>query len=366
MYWKKEFFTDNQFALVLLAPLALGIVLSFFSHLGLKGPLAFLLRFRALFLILPFVLFVTEKKTVEKILVAMNLGAFFHVAYSYYNTDFSKIVFGLVGMQKTGRSSDMLFVICAFNIIYLVMYGKKYLEKRKWLVPLLMVNTCFIFSAVALIGQRGAWIGLYFTILSFLLFYHRKLLGLLILVTIIASFFLPPVWINAIKSIPELTSDKPNSNTVRFGLYKLGVDYILDGNSLIGGTGGDNAQEVVTKYVKGRGEDYQKQYLALITNKKGNFHNSLMQMAVEGGLLFLLSYLASVAYIVFRMIRRLKHSAIEYKVYLVASIFISVGFIVSQLVHEELFKYAGLSYSLILYSGAVIENQMSNMEADIA
>lgn len=362
VYWKKELFTENRFALILLAPLVIGIFFSFFSHLGLKGPLAFFLRFRALFLILPFVLFVTEKKTVEKILIAMNIGAFFNVAYSFYNTDFSKIVFGLIGMQKIGRSSDMLFVICAFNIIFLVMCGKKSFEKKKWLVSLLFANTFFLFSAVALIGQRGAWIGLYFTVFAFLLFYHRKLLGLMILTTIIFSFFLPPVWMKAIKSISDTKKDR--SNMVRLSLNKIGASYILDGNSIISGTGGDNAQEIVTKYIESKDEDYQKRYLEVFTKKQGNFHNSLMQMAVEGGMLFLVSYLAAIAYLVSKMIKKAKFSKMDSKVYLVAGIFVPVGFIFSQIVHEELFKYAGFVNSLILYSGAFIENQLSGMGVD--
>lgn len=345
----KEVFLSNRYVLILLFPLLVGFVLSFFSMAGwLKGPCSFLLRYRFLFLVLPFVLFVTRRQTLVLLFVLLNVAAFMDVAYCIVSADTSDLFNNMYGYHKFGRNSDMLFTLCLFNV-NLIVGGLSLKQFRKF--PgrslLLLINTLVLLTGVVLLGERGAWLGMYCGLVVFLAVYGRKLLLGMVVLSLFSPLFLPQVALDRLNDI--------YSNDVRLKLFRVSVDFIIEENCLFLGTGAKNVQENFDRFVKTRSQDYQDDYHHIFEVYPGNLHSSFLQMAVEVGLVFVLAYLGAVLWIVIRLLRTMTRMNPPDRVIVMSVVSVTAGFLVSQAFHEELFRYGGLVFSLLLYSACFIE-----------
>jgi len=230
----KKIITKNRFVVLLLFPIGVGFFFSFFSISGIEESVNFIIRYRFLFLFLPFVLFIDSQKALLKILIVMNAGAFIDVVYSLLNSDLGQPFGNIYGIHKFSRHSDMLFALFLINAtILLIKYKKKVISRHIKFYSLLFINTCFLLMTVILIGQRGAYLGLYCGLIVLFFMYSKKLLIALIILTIASPLFAPDYVVNRTKSIidPAYESHAPESNFIRVHLLRLGTDFFIEKKS---------------------------------------------------------------------------------------------------------------------------------------
>jgi O-antigen ligase len=342
---------ENPYMALLLVPLALGFVLSFFSLAGVQGALGFLPRFRFFLLVIPFALFVRDRETLERLFLVMNAGAFLDIAYCMVSAGFTDMYQEFWGFHKFSRNAAILFSLCVFNLTYLLVGVKSGTWREKPLLFwVLLANTVLILVSVFLLGERGAWLGLYISVAVVLVLYEKRLIIALLVITALSPLFLPEDGVDRIKSIVDTGHF---SNQIRLKLYRVGFDFLVEENCWFRGTGARNVKEPVQAFFDRKPESYRQTYYETYMTYFNSFHNSFLQMAVEGGLLFALSYLACHILLLLGMLKRLKTADPPGRVYLLAAIALTPGFFISQFFHEELFRYGGLVFALIFYSGCL-------------
>ncbi|MCK5096632.1 MAG: O-antigen ligase family protein [Desulfobacteraceae bacterium] len=361
-YGSKDFFTDNPYVLILLFPVGIGFILSFFSMAGIKGSADFILRYRFLFLVLPFAIFITNRKILIQIIIAMNAGALIDVIYCMLNSDLSNPFGNIYGIHKFGRHSDMLFTLCLINTTFLLIkYKLNAVSENIKLYSLLLVNTCIIFTTIILIGQRGAYLGLYFGLIVLFILYSRKLFVILMIITALSPLFAPEYVLDRAKSI---IAPSQHSNSQRLKLLKTGTDLFIENKCFIRGTGAEDVEPELEKLFAAKPQSYRDKYYEIFRLYPGNFHNSYLQMAVEGGLLFLILYLSAICYLLIQIFKKMKKNDSNEYIILPCVVVSSIGFLISQFFHEEFFRYGGLVFFTIFYGGCMIENSLSNTRKD--
>jgi len=341
----------NRFFLAFLLPLLVGMVLSLFSDAGISGLIFFLSRYRFFFIFIPFMTFIKEKKHLYLLFFMLNISGCLAVVYGFVNFYLKSSEFGFDGLLIIGRNSDLLASLSLMNTILLFDFDVKN-NFLKFFVRLgLMVSLGLCIPAICIIGQRGAMLGLYVGWIVYSLFFNRKFLVVLIIVSLAGVMFVNsknPVMIR-IKSIMNLKDDA--SNLCRMHLLSSGIPYVVK-HHLITGTGDKNPEKDFTEFFKSQDKAFQDRYVHAM-ELPGNFHNSFLQMAVEGGALFLAVYLAGIGYVLFYIVWGLRESG--NKVFCMGSLVVSVAAFVTYFFHGELYRYGGMVFYMVLISGCVRE-----------
>ncbi len=375
----RTFFRENRYILFLLVPAAVSFLLSFFSLAGLKGGGEFLSRYRFVLLILPFAAFIRDKNLLMRLVIAMNIGALIDMIYSALNSDLSNPFQNIWGFHKFGRHSDMLFTLCLINsTILLLKFKFKQLSEHRTGYALLAVNTLLLFVTVALIGQRGAYVGLFFGLITLFLLHSRRLLILMIVIMLLSPLFAPSYIIQRTRSIFEIGDLSKTvkiedikkakstlevgklSNSVRIRLMKLGVEMIGEKKLYFRGTGAKTIKSAVKEYLDTKSQAVRDHYNDLLTVFPGNFHNSYLQMAIECGVFSLLLYLSVIAFLMFKMLRSLKQAVFDDHIFLSCNLACMTGFAICSFFHEEFFKYGGLVAFLCFYGGCMVNSRLAH------
>jgi O-antigen ligase len=134
-------------------------------------------------------------------------------------------------------------------------------------------------------------------------------------------------------------------------MYKTGLDFIIE-RHLIVGTGAKNAENDYLNFIHQQSRDYQDKY-PLITTVPGNFHNSYLQMAAEGGALFLSAYLVGIGYLILQMALKLIRGEVTDRVFPIAALVVTLGGMITYFFHGELYRYGGIVFNLVLIGGCV-------------
>lgn len=356
-YAGREYMVRNRFLIVLLVPLAIGFCISFFSMSGpVKGAAIFLERYRFFLLILPFTLFVRSRKSIHLLFVLLNLSAFVSIVYGVCQLNFPNIWARPIGFYPILRQANLLMSIVLINLVGLIGYR---MENRAWNITskiLIGTNSLFMMVAVILMLRRSAYLGFAVGVFVFLLLIQkRKVLVLVAIALCVALFFSNSVVVQRVKSIVDFKDD--HSNRERIQLLRTGTAYIIDEGLFFHGTGGKMSVEPYTEYFYSHSTEYQAKNRDIVhMNFFGNFHNSFLQMAVEYGLFFLLCYLASIFYLLFRLYRSLPLLTRNQKVYPTATIVATAGFWVSQFFHTNLYSYGALPFLLVFAAGCAVTN----------
>lgn len=373
----RERLAKNRNFIYLIIPLAAGCFLSLFSMSGIKGPIEFLMRYRFLFLFIPYFLFIPSRKTLLLLLSAMNIGAFVDMVYVAAHTDLTNPFGAVYGFHKFGRHSDMLFTLSLANMTYFVVKFKskkfpeiqrlihlpeqtvryiKSMGQRELFYVLMGFNTVLILITILCIGQRAAYLGLYFGLIVLLFMYFKRLLVLLFLLTLIAPMFMPDYVIERTLSIADPQMD---SNAARIQLFEIGTDFIIEKKLFFTGAGVESVEPGLKAFLEMKNQEYQKRYDEVVKLFPDNFHNSYLQMAVEAGPLFLIFYLGSLIIISVKIIRIHGFST---NFVLSCAIILFAGFGLSQLFHEEFFRYGGLVFFLCFYGSCIEDSNANSVE----
>jgi O-antigen ligase len=346
-YKKYDVFTGQRFMAALLAPLLVGFVMSFFSLSGMSGPLAFLSRYRFFLMVVPFAMFIREKKQLDTLFVVLNVSGCIGAAYGFVYGWMTQAPHYFSGFHHIGRNSDLLASICLLDIVILFEYVTQNIRSNYLIRAGLLLATTLILGAVIAIGERGAWVGFYMGLVVYATVFNWRMLipALALTVLAIVMVYSEPLIMERFRSIKDLEK----SNQTRIQIYLTGIDYIIDSH-LVVGTGAKNTEKDFKDFMARQPEDYQKKY-PLVNTIPGNFHNSFLQMAAEGGGVFLLSYLAGLIYLIYQMWKNLKPRGHSMRVYSLSAIIVTIGACVTYSFHGELYRYGGLVYHLVLVAG---------------
>lgn len=338
----------NRYFLAFFLPLVLGLALSLFSDAGLKGPGFIFIRYRFFFLSLPFFLFIREKKHILFLFTCLSLSGVASASYGFVMAEMANSPSGFNGLLIIGRNSDLLASLCLMNTVLLF---ELYLEEKPYniaTIAWLAIVLGICVAAILVIQQRGAILGLFLGGCVYGAFFNKKFLLGMIVATLIGTFVLKddhPL-ADRIKSIGD-TNDV--SNAIRLDLLGSGIPYVLE-HHLLTGSGEKKPEEGFTEFFKAKAKPFQERY-ANAMKHPGNFHNSFLQMAAEGGVLFLLAYLAGLGYIVARLVG--DRGDPENRTFCIGALVVMIAGCVTFFFHGELFRYGGLVFCLALFSGCV-------------
>lgn len=341
----------NRYFLALALPLMLGFFLSFFSDSGLKGPGFFLVRYRFLFLCLPFFVFISKKEHFYILFFCLTLSgvsvATYGFLYSYINN--TKGFFH--SLHVVHRNSDIFSALCLMSTVY---FFERYIKERKDLLVItwLIVTILFCGVAVMAIMQRGAILGLFVGYFFYGIFFNRRfLLGVLVFLILgICMIKSDNPLLKRIKSIGDIEND--TSNVVRVDLLGSGIPYVVK-HHLFTGAGKKKPEEGFIQFFKMQSKEFQNRYSEAL-RLPGHFHNSYLQMAAEGGIVFLFAYLSGFFYILFQMYRDLGDS--EIRALCIGSLVVSSGALVTFFFHPELYRYGGTVFYITLMGGCIRES----------
>ena len=358
-YWAKfkpSFLGRNPYVIILLIPFLLGAVGSLFALEGSQGFLFFIHRYRFLLLVIPFALFIRSPKDLIFILLAMNAGALVDIVFFLINSDLNHILGRVHGFHKFGRHSDMMFTLSLLDIGFLAFGFKSRLRfpRSTWVYGFIGLSVIPIFISVWLIGQRGAYLGLYVGLVSFCLLYSKRLLWGLALATLCFALLAPHYVISRTKTIVD-TRDT-GSNRVRLKLFRIGTDMVAGKELFFRGVGDKKRIEQELEIIfADKSPEYREKYYSTFKMYPDNFHNSYLQMAVEAGLVFPILYLFGIGYLLLSMFQKKGNGPLE-KVVFPSIIMAASGFLVTEIFHEEFFRYGGLVFFIMFYGACLVEN----------
>jgi O-antigen ligase len=298
-------------------------------------------------MIIPFAMFIREKKQLDTLFIVLNLSGFIGAVYGFVYGWMTQAPHFFNGFHHIGRNSDLLASICLLDIVILFEYAAQNTRSKYLIRTGLLIATSLILGAVIAIGERGAWVGFYVGLVVYATVFNWRMLIPAVALTVIAiiTFHSEPLVMERFRSLKDLET----SNQTRLQVYSTGIDYIVDSH-LIVGTGAKNTEKDFLDFMARQPEEYQKKY-PLVNTVPGNFHNSFLQMAAEGGGVFLLSYVVGLIYLIYQMWRNLKARGDSSRVYGLSAIIVTIGACVTYSFHGELYRYGGLVYHLVLVAG---------------
>lgn len=343
----------NRLFLAFLLPLLLGLVLSLFSDAGLDGVPFFLSRYRFFFMILPFMTFIREKKHLYILFFILSLSACLAVSYGFVHAHLTDSAFDFEGLLIVGRNSDLLASLSLMNTVLLFEFEVKGSKSRFFVRTGLLISLVLTVAAILVIRQRGAMLGLYAGWMVYALFFNRKFLIGLIVLSCVSVLVLKkdnPI-VTRVKSIVDLKNDA--SNLIRLHLFSTGFVYVIE-EHLFFGTGDKNPEEDFTAFINSKGKAYKEKYSHAM-EIPGNFHNSFLQIAAEGGVVFLVAYLFGILYVLCIMVVKLQDT--EMRMFCMGAIVGTVGAFVMYFFHGELYRYGGIVFYVVLMSGCLQKRQ---------
>lgn len=342
----------NKAVLAILIPLAVGFMLSFYSTAGVKGSLFFLSRYRFLFLIIPFVLFVTRRKQADMILMTVIISGSMAAIYGFVHGYITSSKFDFNGLLIIKRNSDLFASLGLLNTVFLFECNPENTVRRIWMKAGLLVSLILCVGAIVFIRQRAAMLGLYVGWVVYALFFNKRFLLFVVGLTLMIALSLNsgnPV-MTRIKSIWDF---EQASNATRIDLYSSGMPYVLERHMLVGTGSKKDSKDFLEFYEKKDNSFKIKNKFA--KSHSGNFHNSFLQMAVEGGFLFVLIFLIGLIYLIYRMILELREK--EKRLYCMTALVVSIGAFVMFFFHDELYRYGGIIFYLTLIIGCFPYNK---------
>lgn len=354
-YVRKDFLKNKPYVAILLLPLFIGLFFSFFSYTGPEGVVAFMARYRFFLMVLPFAVFIKKKSELNGLLIALNISGFIGMMYGFINSNLNNLWGHFHGLHIIGRNSDMIFALCLLNVVFLFQFGTWRDTQGKIVKSLLIINSCLLVSGLLFIGQRGPILCFCIGLILFSILFQRRLLILLAAVVIAVPLLFSDSWLmQRIKSIGDL--DHNISNIARLHLYKTGLDFVVEDNLFLRGTGAKKADKPFSEYFKQKPSEYQKKYKEA-ARYPGNFHNSFLQMAIEAGLLFLVLFLGGFIYLLRSMIDKMKLLPYNEKAYVIAAVIVTISFFISQIFHGGLYRYPGIVFYIIFLCGCFVVNE---------
>lgn len=355
--FKRDIIRNNRYLLILLLPYFIGFFLSFFSLAGFNGALGFLNRYKFILMLIPLTAFIENKKNLNYMFAALATSAVVASVYVIYN----HINFhGFKSFLVIGRFADMLVVVILVNIVFFFKTDFGDIKKNLIFKGVNFVVTGLFVWCLLLTYIRGAWLGFFFAIAVFAIFFCRKLLVLLAIGVLLITVM--PIKNNAFNTLKSevvsiIDTENDVSNVERLHIWKTGLDFSRD--YLCFGTGAKNAEEAFKTFWSSKSEEYQKKYHHA-AKYSGNMHNSYLQIIVESGIFYFLMYCIGLLYVLTRILKNMKKVKNNEKSYIIIALISTIGFLVPQFFHGELYSYGVNTYYMTLFGACFITNGYVN------
>ena len=349
---QKNFFKKHVYLVILLVPIAAGLLLNLLSPEGFKGAFNFINRFKFILILIPLAVFIEEKQQFLLVLAALLLSGVIGSTYSlvYTKPPYFRALTSFMGM---GRNADMLMSAVLFCVVFLFKYPLIN-RNQKLIVRSIIILLIGLFSVCVLLeASLGAWMGLLVGLITFAVFYERKLIVVLISLFVVFSFT-PQFKLAKNEILTMFKFKKDLSTAVRLHMWKTGIDFIKD--YPLYGTGKREPASYFLQYFEQQPEGYQKKYYYAIPYA-GNFHNSYIQIMAEAGILTFILYMAAMFYILIQQFRRINEAPVAERCFIMASVVVAAGFLTAQMFHGELHSYGSYTLYIALFGGCFVLNQ---------
>jgi len=338
---------DDSWWYFIVTPLLVGLLTSSFTAAGgLEETGHFLTRFKFFLLPLVIVLVARDKKAFLGLFVAVWVSALIATLYGLSQAE-QRVLGGFHGVHFILRNADMLVVVVLTMLVFLL--DKEFRSQhRKWVW--LMLPSLALFSyGLVMSAARGAWLGFFIGAVAYgVLFCRRLLVAIFLVAIVIIGIASESRFMDEARSISDVSHN--HSNSARLQLWQSGWDFSL--NHFWLGAGHSQVEPLFLEHFNQQPAAYQERY-ALATQYPWDFHNSYLQILVEWGALYCAVLMACGALLFYRLYRSLDKVSSQNRCYVQAAIVVSVGYLVAQFFHNELYGYGTAIYLLLLAAGLV-------------
>jgi len=340
----RAFLQHKPLIRILFYPLGFGLVVSVFSETGGFVALGDYINFFKFYILpLSFAVLIRDKKGTQWLLVMAVISALIATIYGFYHAE-QRVFAGFHGYFDWGRTPDMLMTITLACMVF-IDDGAFRKRNPQLSIALAVLIPLFLF-AIFMSSIRGTWVGLTVAVLGYALIFNRKWLIPLILIA--AVMMLLPGNTAAILEVKSILDFETHiSNNSRFHLWKTGLDFSLQ--NFWFGTGEQWIKQGFLDFFAAKPEGYQQIY-HLAAQYPGNFHNSYLQIFIQWGMLTFAALVFGFSQFIRNLVGVLHSTTPEKAVHIRAFLIVTIGFLVSQFFHGDLYSYGSTIYFLFLYS----------------
>jgi O-antigen ligase len=353
----RNLFRREPLLLLLLFPLGVGLLVSFFSGVGgWIGVAGYLDEFKFFFLPFAFSVLLRNKHRIEWLFLSALASAAIILVYGFSQEE--QRVFGMFHgyfLYPDVRTSQMIMIVVIASIVFLddQMFRERY-PKIAIIIFLLVPALLF---ALYMGSIRSTWIGFVLAILCYTIIFRPKWLVPIVLFGIVIFYLNQESALS--KELSSVLDFRENiSNNTRLQLWSTGLDF--SDKNFIFGVGKTGIQQQFLDFYNMQPYSYKETY-SLVSNSIGNFHNSYLQILIEWGVLTIGAFILSGAMLTIRLIQALKVVPQENLVYIRVFFVVSVAYVFSQFFHNEFISYSATLYFLLMY-GAIYVTSRSEPE----
>ena len=275
------------------------------------------------------------------------------------------------GYRNAGATWDVgtWAVICTLLICFLMPLVLTFKRSTIWLAT----GVATILGSLVMItstGSRGPLLGVLTGAFVYLIFYHRRLLTIIMLASAFAFFPLKAIMPeqmtslqNRVQSIAALTSDE--SNLTRLALWEVGIalfkKQLATGSpNLWVGAGHDNSTILITKFYEEEFSAHAKVAHGLLMNRPINdLHNMYLDSTLKNGVLWTIGNIILLICLALRVGTKsneqppCKNSRADYVALPIITAYLTIGLTYAILPH---FASLFVVFFIILANSMVAEN----------
>ncbi len=281
-----------------------------------------------IFLLFPlFFLILNTEKRIKTSLLVIFISGIIHAFSGIYQA----IIWGVTQANriKGFTSHWMTFAgLMMFVFIFFLIRGF-YANKKNRIIYFAFLIPIFI--AILFSLTRSVWVGVFFGVGLFIIYFNYKVLYILIPVLIISALFLPQSIKNRLTSITDL---KNATNIDRIYMAKTGFEIFKKYPFF--GVGANNIDQVYGTY-KPKGAQHNK-----------HLHNNFIQTLAERGIFTLLALLSAFISIIFNLVKKIKNGTDFQKKLAIGVLFTFFGFLMAGM-FEYNFGHSQIKFILFFF-----------------
>lgn len=274
---------------------------------------------RSIFFIPLFLMMNLKLSHYEKVKKSMIYGGIvgtFYSIISYFTPNFLGIKTLYYDYKTTGRMQSFVNAIRWGNLLQilsiypLITFRNKKSKTKKIMLIFLILSFMF---ALVINGTRAGMVGiavgaLFISIMLMVYFGKKYMKHLLIMFCFFGIFYFileskRPDLTNRIKSIASTTHP---SNRTRLDLYRAGLE--ISKKNLLFGTGSGTSAIEFENFILNSNKEYKEKYynnsIKLIPGDP--FENNYINMLVENGFIYLISYICFIFYVIVTILKRIR------------------------------------------------------------
>ena len=281
-----------------------------------------------IFLLFPiFFLILNSEKRIKTSLYVILISGVIHSFVGIYQG----INWGItLNRRVKGLSSHWMTFAGLMMFIFVFFLIRSFYENKKSRIIYLFLLVPVI-TAIAFSLTRSVWVGTFFAVGLFVIYYNYKIVYILIPLLIVSAIFLPHSVKSRFTSIVDL---KNTTNVDRIYMAKTG--YNVFKNYPLFGVGANNIKKVYNEY-KPKGAPLNE-----------HLHNNFIQTLAERGIFTLLALILVFISIIINLIKKIKNGENFQKVLAIGVLFTFFAFLVAGM-FEYNFGHSQIKFILFYF-----------------